>query len=76
LVFPKLPLQRKDNEFKGYKYGQFDYNGWVYELKSGQYDVTLASSPLDDIRPEPTKFLLRMRGPKNDTEPSCTLVKI
>ena len=69
IIFPKLPLQRKSNEFKGYRFEQFDYNGWVYELPPGKYHIVLVSSPVDNNSVSPTKFVFRIRGPARGGKP-------
>ena len=69
LVFPKLPLQRKTTEFKGYKFEQYDYNGWVYNLMPGKYYIVLATSPIGKTAVKDTQFMFRIRGPAQNGQP-------
>lgn len=68
-MFPKLPLQRKTTDFKGYKFEQYDYNGWVYHLMPGKYNIVLATSPFTNVKVNDTNFLFRMRGPAENGKP-------
>ena len=68
LVCPKLPLNRPTEEFKGYAFEYYDYNGWVYDLPAGDYIMVFASCPASNnfARGAPqtpkTNFIFRTRG--------------
>jgi hypothetical protein len=72
IVYPILPLQRKSNEFKGYRFEEYDYNGWVYDLSPGKYVISLATSP-NGAPANPNDFMLRVRGPAKNNQPLFTL---
>lgn len=51
-------------KFEGYRFEDYDYNGWVYNLKPGKYNIIVATGPTDDTTAcTDTNFLLRVRGP-------------
>lgn len=52
-----------------YLFEQYDYNGWVYNLEPGRYNIVLASSPVDNNAVAATNFLLRIRGPGINGKP-------
>merc|ERR1711935_65420 len=45
LIQPRLPIIPKENEFKGYRFENYDFNGWVYDFVPGEYVIVLASCP-------------------------------
>jgi len=73
LISPKLPLNRPTDEFKGYAFEYYDYNGWVYDLPAGDYIMVFASCPGTNDKYSSgasqtpnTNFIFRTRG-KNFT---------
>ena len=65
LVCPKLPLNRPTDEFKGYAFEYYDYNGWVYDLPAGDYIMVFASCPASNTlasQTPKTNFIFRTRG--------------
>ena len=45
LFQPRLPIIRPENEFKGYRFENYDFNGWVYDFTEGEYVIVVASCP-------------------------------
>ena len=46
LVQPRLPIIGTETEFKGYRFENYDYNGWVYDFaEPGEFVIVLASCP-------------------------------
>lgn len=68
-MWPVLPMQRKSTEFKGYKFEQYDYNGWVYNLMPGDYTIVLATAPVGKVKVNDTNFIFRIRGPAENGWP-------
>ena len=64
LIQPRLPLNRPENEFKGYRFENYDFNGWVYDMEPGNYILVMGSSPVVDKKSNiaATKYVLRCRG--------------
>ena len=56
-------------KFKGYRFEDYDYNGWVYNLAPGKYTIIVATGPTDEENVADTNFLLRIRGPAHEGKP-------
>ena len=63
-MYPKLPIVRYDKDLKGYRFEKYNFNGWVYHLEKGTYNIIVGSCPDSKYAKniEPCDFLLRVRS--------------